>query len=164
MHHAHRSGAGGIEFEDLAQPGPEGWNGSVVALPPSLIALAEKITSENRLEKQGVAAERIGDELFPGSLNRGLKFSLGGGKHGGWKAGQQRLFFHTNKPYAGPLFVLLFEPFFDEKLLKFVPFVDTVYVNEGEPIEFINISKKGAEILEEFGMREGVIEEICPDE
>ena len=88
LHHAHGPGAGGIEFKDLAEPGPEGWNGSVMALPLGLIDLTEKIALENGLKKQSVATEGITDELFSGSLNRGLNFSLGGGKYGRRKAGQ----------------------------------------------------------------------------
>ena len=55
-------------------------------------------------------------------MNRGLNFSLGGGKYGRRKAGQQGLLFHINKPYAGQLFVLFFGAFSGEKALKFVPF------------------------------------------
>jgi hypothetical protein len=111
LHHAHGPGAGRIELKDLAEPGPEDWNGSVVALPLGLIDLTEKIAPENGLKKESVAAEGITDELFSGSLNRGLNFSLGGGKYGGRKAGQQGLLFHINKPYAGQLFVSFFGAF-----------------------------------------------------
>ena len=47
-------------------------------------------------KKESVAAEGITDELFSGSLNRGLNFSLGGGKYGRREAGQQGLLFHMN--------------------------------------------------------------------
>jgi hypothetical protein len=95
----------------------------VVAFPAFGFECFKKTTGKHALKKDGISTEGIFDEALAKGLNHGLRATLGGGKNGVRKAGEDGLFGHTFKPYPTRLFVLFYQGKFPEIGLNFVPFL-----------------------------------------
>ena len=65
----------------------------------------EEVRRQDIGEKDGIAAEGTAGDDGRGVADRGLQAAPCGGKNGERKVGQERLFFHTFKPYADRLSV-----------------------------------------------------------
>ena len=122
LHEAHGCGAAGIGFQNLCDPSPEDRGVSVVALATFGFQSFKKTTGKHVLKKDGISAEGIFDEALAKGLNHGLRATLGSGKYGVRKAGEDGLFGHTFKPYPTRLFVLFYQEKFPDIGLNFVPF------------------------------------------
>jgi len=97
--------AGGVGFEDLCEPCPEDGQMAEAALARCGVDGGEEIRRQDIGEKDGITAEGTACDDGRSVADSGLQSAPCGGKNGERKVGQERLFFHTFKPYADRLSV-----------------------------------------------------------
>ena len=151
LHEAHRFGATGIGFQNLCDPSPEDRGVSVVSLATFGFQCFKKTTGKHVPEKHGISTQGIFNEALAKGLNHGLRATLGGGKYGVRKAGEDGLFGHTFKPYPNRLFVLFYQEKFPEIGLNFVPFLPGIplgKMGEGAGCQILGSVLVGGQALE----------------